>query len=85
MVMVQDRVLSQRTRYQTTYTGLSRVSHPLSAAADPLMFAALRSIGFLEVLSSGFARSSVTRLVSTPVYAALLRNLVKNVALAPRK
>jgi len=49
------------------------------------MFAALRSIGLLDVLSSTSAGLSVAlaemrqmRLVSTPVCAASLRNLVRN-------
>ena len=41
------------------------------------MSTALRSVGFLDVLSSTTAESSVARLGSMPVCAASLRNLVR--------
>ena len=59
--------------------GLTRISHRLStAAADPGMSTALRSVGLLDVLSSTSAGPSVARLVSMPVCAASLRNPVRN-------
>jgi hypothetical protein len=59
--------------------GLTRISHQIStAAADPGMFTALRSVGLLDILSSMPAGPSVARLVSMPVCAASLRNLVRN-------
>ena len=39
---------------------------------------ALRSVGLLDVLLSMAAEPSVARLASMPVYAASLRNLVRN-------
>jgi hypothetical protein len=58
---------------------LTRISHQLStAAADPGMSAALRSVGLLDILLSMPAGPSVARLVSMPVCAASLRNLVRN-------
>jgi len=65
---------------------LTRISHKVStAAAHPCMSTALRSVGLLDVLSSTSAEPSVAlaemrqmRLVSTPVRAASLRNLVRN-------
>ena len=58
---------------------LARISHKLStAAADPGMSTALRSVGLLDVLSSTPAEPSVARLVSMSVCAASLRNLVRN-------
>ncbi len=58
---------------------LTRISHQLSTAAtDPGMSTALRSVGLLDVLSNTSAGPSVARLVSTPVCAASLRNLVRN-------
>ena len=58
---------------------LARISHGVStAAADPGMSTALRSVGLLDVLSSTPAGPSVARLVSTPVCAASLRNPVRN-------
>ena len=57
---------------------LTRISHQLStAAADPGMSTALRSVGLLDVLSSTPAEPSVARLVSMPVCTASLRNLVR--------
>ena len=57
---------------------LARISHQIpTAAADPGMSTALRSVGLLDVLSSTSAGPSVARLVSTPVCAASLRNLVR--------
>ena len=57
---------------------LARISHQLStAAADPGMSTALRSVGLLDVLSSTPAEPSVARLVSMPVCTASLRNLVR--------
>ena len=57
---------------------LARISPQLSiAAADPGMSTALRSVGLLDVLSSTPAEPSVARLVSMPVCAASLRNLVR--------
>jgi predicted alpha-1,2-mannosidase len=65
---------------QTAYEAmLTRISHQLStAAADPGMSTALRSVGLLDILSSMPAGPSVARLVSMPVCAASLRNLVRN-------
>ena len=58
---------------------LARISHQIStAAADPGMSTALRSVGLLDVLSSTPAAPSVARLVSMPACAASLRNLVRN-------
>ncbi|MGA2264141.1 MAG: hypothetical protein ABSH28_22245, partial [Acidobacteriota bacterium] len=58
---------------------LTRISHQVStAAADTGMSTALRSVGLLDVLSSTPAEPSVARLVSMPVCAASLRNLVRN-------
>jgi hypothetical protein len=57
---------------------LARISHQLStAAADPGMSTALRSVRLLDVLSSTPAEPSVARLVSMPVCTASLRNLVR--------
>jgi hypothetical protein len=57
---------------------LARISRQLStAAADPGMSTALRSVGLLDVLSSTPAESSVTRLGSMPVCAASPRNLLR--------
>ena len=59
--------------------GLTRISHQLStAAADPGMSTALRSVGLLDVLSSTPAEPSVARLVSMPVCTASLRNPVRS-------
>ena len=58
---------------------LARISHQISTAeADPGMSTALRSFGLLDVLSSTPAGPSVARLVSMPVCASSLRNLVRN-------
>ena len=58
---------------------LARISHQVStAAADPGMSAALRSVGLPDVLSSTPADPPAARLVSMPVCAASLRNLVRN-------
>jgi hypothetical protein len=58
---------------------LTRISHGLStAASDPDMSTALRSVGLLDVMSSTSAVPSVARLVSTPVCAASLQNPVRN-------
>ena len=58
---------------------LTRISHQVStAAADPSMSTALRSVVLLDVLSSMPAEPSVARLVSMPVCDASLRNLVRN-------
>jgi hypothetical protein len=58
---------------------LARTSHQISTAeADPGMSTALRSFGLLDVLSSTPAGPSVARLVSMPVCASSLRNLVRN-------
>jgi len=65
---------------------LTRISHKIStAAAQTGMSTALRSVGLLDVLSSTSAGPSVAlagmrqmSLVSTPVCAASLRNLVRN-------
>jgi hypothetical protein len=58
---------------------LARISHQLStAAADPGISPALRSVGLLDILSSMSAGPSVARLVSIPVCAASLRKLVRN-------
>jgi hypothetical protein len=57
----------------------ARTSHQLStAAADPGMSTALRSVRLLDVLLSTPAEPSGARLVSMPVYAASLRNRVRN-------
>jgi len=64
---------------QSPYFPLTRIIHETStAAADPGMFAALRSFGLLDVLSSTAAGLSVARLVSTPVCTASLRILMNN-------
>jgi hypothetical protein len=42
------------------------------------MSTALRSVGLLDILSSMPAEPSVARLVSMPVCAASLQNLVRN-------
>ena len=58
---------------------LARISHGIStAAADPGMPTALRSVGLLDVLSGTTVEPSVARLVSMPVCAASLRNPVRN-------
>ena len=58
---------------------LARIIHEAStAAADPGMSAALRSVGLLDVLSSTPAGPSVARLASTPVCAASLRTFMNN-------
>jgi hypothetical protein len=65
---------------------LTRISHQIStAAADPGMSPALRSVGLLDILSSmpagpSFALAGLRqmRLVSMPVCAASLRNQVRN-------
>ncbi len=65
---------------------LSRLSHRFStAAADPGMSAAVRSLGLFDVLSNTPAEFSVAPaeqrqvcLVSMPVYALALRNPVRN-------
>ena len=57
---------------------LARISHKVStAAAQPGTSTALRSLGLLDVLSSTPAGPSVARLVSMPVCASSLRNLVR--------
>jgi len=62
--------------------GLARISQQLStAAADPGMSTALRSVGLLDRLSSLPPRPSVARLVSTPVCTASRRNLVRSAGL----
>jgi hypothetical protein len=68
----------------TLHVPLATCLYPLfskqvsTAAADPGMSAALRSVGLLDVLSSTPAEPSVARLVSMPVCAASLRILVRN-------
>ncbi len=58
---------------------LTRIIHEAStAAADPGMSAALRSVGLLDVLSSTPAGPSVVRLVSMPVCAASLQTFMNN-------
>jgi hypothetical protein len=58
---------------------LTRISHQIStAAADPGMSTALRSVGLLDILSSIPAGPFFARLVSMPVCAASLRNLMRN-------
>ena len=58
---------------------LACISHQISAAAaDPGMFTALRSVGLLDILLSMPAGPSVARLVSMPIRAASLQNLVRN-------
>jgi hypothetical protein len=65
---------------------LTRIIHEAStAAADPGMSAALRSVGLLDVLSSTPAAPSVAlagkrqmRLASMPVCAASLRTFMNN-------
>jgi len=57
---------------------LTRISHQLSTAVpDPGMPTALRSVGFLDVLSSTPAVPAVARLVSVPVCVTSLQNLVR--------
>ena len=56
----------------------TRISQQLSTAAvDPGMSTALRSVGLLDVLSSTPAEPSVARLVSMPGCTASSRNLVR--------
>jgi hypothetical protein len=65
---------------------LAWIIHEAStAAADPGMSTALRSVGFLDILSSMPAEPSVAlaekrqmRLVPMPVYAASLRTFMNN-------
>ena len=58
---------------------LARIIHEAStAASDPGMSTALRSLGLLDVLSSMAAAPSVARLVSMPVCAASLRTFMNN-------
>jgi hypothetical protein len=67
-------------------TRLTRISHQIStAAADPGMPTALRSVGLLDILLSmpagpcfALAGLRQMRLVSMPVCAASLRNLGRN-------
>jgi len=57
----------------------ARISRQLStAAADPGMSTALRSVGLLGVLSSTPVGPLASRLVSTPLCTASPRNLVRN-------
>jgi hypothetical protein len=58
---------------------LTRISHKFStAAADPGMFTALRSLGLLDVLSSTPAGPSVARrLAKRPIHACLRRLAMK--------
>ena len=73
--------LGLRTQFRNPHAAgpLARISHQLSTAAtDPGMPTALRSFGLLDILSSMPAGPSVARLVSMPVCAASLRNLVRN-------
>ncbi len=73
-----NEVQSKESILQDCVPCLARISHQLSTAAtDPRMSTALRSVGLLDVLSSTSAGPSVARLVSTPVCAASLRNLVR--------
>jgi len=68
-----------KEREENAHDKLVRISHRLStAASDTGMFTALRSVGFLDILSSMPAGPSVARLVSIPVCAASLRNPVRN-------
>jgi len=53
-----------------------------TAAADPGMSAALRSVGLLAVPSGTPAGPSVARLASTPVCASSLRTFIKNAGYA---
>ena len=65
--------------YSGSGRSITTIADNLStAAADPGISTALRSVGLLDVLSSTPAVPSVARLVSTPVCAASLRNLVRN-------
>jgi hypothetical protein len=58
---------------------LTRIIHETStAAADPGMSSALRSVGLLDVLSSTPAAPSIARLVFTPVCAASRRTFMHN-------
>lgn len=58
---------------------LTRTSHqPSTAVADTGMSTVLRSVGLLDVVSTTPPGPSVARLVSTPVYAASQRTLVRN-------
>jgi len=60
-------------------TTLTRIIHEAStAAADPGMSAALRSVGLLDLLSSTPAAPSVARLASTPVCTASRRTSMNN-------
>jgi len=72
------RVLIWNSRYRQS-AALTRIIHEAStAAADTGMSTALRSLGLLDVLSSTPAGPSVARLVSMPVCASSLRNLVRS-------
>jgi len=67
-----------RDKNENAKEGLTRISHQIStAAADPGMSTALRSVGLLDILSSMPAGPSFARLVSMPVCAASLRNLLR--------
>ena len=78
-VRCSERIERNNTDGPFSAACLARISHQIStAAADPGMSTALRSVGLLDVLSSTSAGPSVARLVSTPVCAASLRNLVRN-------
>jgi hypothetical protein len=67
----------------TLHVPLATCHYPLfskqvsAAAADPGMSPALRSVGLLDLLSKMPAGPSVARLVSMPICAASLRNLVR--------
>ncbi len=57
---------------------LTRISHQaFAAAADPSVSIALHSLGLLDALSTTPDGPSAARLVSMPVCAASLRNLVR--------
>jgi hypothetical protein len=52
---------------QRTAPGLARISRRASAASETGMSTALRSVGFLSVVSATSPETSVARLVSAPV------------------
>jgi len=59
--------------------GLARIIHePSTVAAEPDIFAALRSVGLLDVLSSTPAEPSIARLAFTPVCTASRRTFMNN-------
>ena len=75
-----EQLMVTRLSHDYTPDGcLIRIIHEASTAAvDPGMSTALRSVGLLDVLSSRPAEPSVARLVSMPVCAASRRTFMNN-------